>query len=95
MKMRVSQVKSPNIPPCFSNTPITVYGNPATRIVFPMGSSWVKRFSATVAPMAATGLPPLDSSTVKNRPSARVEPAVARYSQVVPLTSAPSILLLP
>ena len=59
---------NPNTEPCFSSTPITVYGIPLMRSWRPSGSRSGKKYFATSSPMTTTGAPSADSCGVNSRP---------------------------
>src|SRR3984885_3452525 len=59
----------PNIFPCASPTPITVYGEPSTRISLPRGSPAPSMLSTMSAPTMATCAECSSSASVNERPS--------------------------
>ena len=70
MAMRSSE--KPKTLPCFSSTPMTVYGVPPMRISRPTGSSPRKKWLAISVPMMTTGVPSSASCGENSRPFVRL-----------------------
>ncbi len=60
--------EKPNTDPCFSTTPMTSYGTPFSRSSRPIGSSALKKCSATSTPITMTREPAATSCGPKARP---------------------------